>query len=70
LPSWVRARGLSIFMIVFNGSMAIGSATWGLVADRIGIALAFAASAGVLLAFDAATRRWRLPGDDRHPRIR
>ncbi|HVC51971.1 MAG TPA: MFS transporter [Stellaceae bacterium] len=66
LASWVRARGLSIFMIVFNGSMAIGSATWGVVAEHIGIAGAIGASGGVLLLFDAATQRWRLPGDDRH----
>lgn len=33
LPDWVRARGLSVFMIVFSGSMAIGAAVWGLVAD-------------------------------------
>lgn len=65
LPGWVRARGLSIFMIVFNGMMALGSATWGLVADRIGIAGAIATAAGALLLFDAATIPWRLPGDDR-----
>ncbi len=33
LPDWVRARGLSVFMIVFAGSMAIGAAVWGLAAD-------------------------------------
>jgi len=66
LPGWVRARGLSIFMIVFNGSMALGSFAWGLVADRIGIPGAIAASAVALVAFDVATIRWRLPGDDRH----
>jgi len=65
LPGWVRARGLSIFMIVFNGMMALGSATWGLVADMLGIPLAIAVSAAVLLLFDLATLRWRLP-DDRH----
>lgn len=65
LPGWVRARGLSIFMIVFNGSMALGSFAWGLVADRIGIAGAIAASAAALILFDVATIRWRLPGDDR-----
>jgi len=67
LPGWVRARGLSIFMIVFNGSMALGSATWGFVASAIGIPLTIAASAAALLVFDLATTRWRLPGDDRHP---
>lgn len=33
LPNWVRARGLSVYMIVFSGSMAFGAAAWGLVAD-------------------------------------
>jgi hypothetical protein len=39
LPAAVRARGLSIFMIVFNGMMAIGSTVWGVVADLVGIPL-------------------------------
>jgi hypothetical protein len=65
LPGWVRARGLSIFMIVFNGMMALGSASWGIVADWVGIPLAIGASAVTLLVFELATRRWRLPGDDR-----
>lgn len=68
LPGWVRARGLSIFMIVFNGMMALGSASWGLVASAAGIPMAILASAVVLVIFDLATTRWRLPGDDRHPR--
>jgi hypothetical protein len=54
-------------MIVFNGMMALGSAFWGLIASAVGIPLAIVASAAVLLTFDLATRRWRLPGDDRHP---
>jgi len=33
LPDWVRARGLSVFMIAFSGSMAFGAVIWGLVAD-------------------------------------
>lgn len=65
LPGWVRARGLSIFMIVFNGMMALGSAFWGMVAGWVGIPLAFVASAVVLAIFETATSRWRLPGDDR-----
>jgi MFS family permease len=64
LPAWVRARGLSIFMIVFNGMMALGSAAWGLVASLIGIPWAFVASAVCLFAFDLATTRWRIPGDE------
>lgn len=55
LPAWVRARGLSVFMIVFSGSMAIGAAVWGLVADLTStqaalISAASLAAAGCLLA--------------------
>ena len=64
LPAWVRARGLSIFMIVFNGMMALGSATWGVVAGLVGIPWAFVLSALCLFAFDLMTMRWRIPGDD------
>lgn len=32
LPEWVRARGLSVYMIVFFGSMSLGSVLWGQVA--------------------------------------
>jgi len=28
LPDWVRARGLSIFVTIFFGSMALGSVVW------------------------------------------
>jgi len=33
LPNWVRARGLSIFIMVFFGCMAAGSIVWGQVAS-------------------------------------
>src|SRR5205814_3376131 len=36
-PDWVRARVLSIFMLVFQGGLAGGSALSGAVAARIGI---------------------------------
>jgi hypothetical protein len=65
LPAWVRARGLSIFMVVFNGMMALGSAAWGFVAGAIGIPSTLVAAAAGLIAFDLATTRWRLPGEDK-----
>lgn len=37
LPDWVRARGLSIFLTVFFGSMTAGSLLWGQLASLIGI---------------------------------
>jgi predicted MFS family arabinose efflux permease len=33
-PDWVRARVLAIFMLVYQGSFALGSATWGAIAQR------------------------------------
>lgn len=51
LPAWVRARGLSIFLTVFFGSMAAGSVAWGALAQHFGIppTLAAAAAGAVLL---------------------
>jgi MFS family permease len=36
-PDWVRARVVAIFMLVYQGSFALGSAAWGAVAQRAGI---------------------------------
>ena len=36
-PDWVRARVLAVFMLVFQGGLAAGSALWGAVAARVGI---------------------------------
>jgi MFS family permease len=33
-PDWVRARVLSVYLFVFQGSVAIGSAMWGFAAGR------------------------------------
>ena len=61
-PGWIKARALAIYLLVFQGSMAMGSALWGSVASRIGVpstllaAAALLAAAGVILA-------WRFPFD-------
>src|ERR1700721_1859472 len=36
-PDWVRARVLAIFILVYQGSYALGTAAWGAVAQRSGI---------------------------------
>lgn len=36
-PDWVRARVLAIFMLVYQGSYALGTAAWGAVAQRSGV---------------------------------
>jgi predicted MFS family arabinose efflux permease len=48
LPAWVRARGLSMFIASFMGTMALGAAGWGQVAHATSIetALTIAAAAG------------------------
>src|SRR4029077_698678 len=39
-PDWVRARVLAIFILVYQGSFALGSAVWGAVAQRGGVRVA------------------------------
>jgi MFS family permease len=39
-PDWVRARVLAISTLVFQGAVALGSATWGAVAARFGVGVA------------------------------
>jgi hypothetical protein len=36
-PEWVRARANAIFLLVVQGSMAVGSAVWGVLAQRGGV---------------------------------
>jgi MFS family permease len=45
-PAWLRARALAYYLLVFQGSMAIGSGTWGAIAGRAGVrvSLLFAAA--------------------------
>jgi MFS family permease len=40
-PDWARARVLAVFILVFQGGSAAGSAVWGAVATRTGIPNAF-----------------------------
>jgi hypothetical protein len=43
-PDWVRARVLAAYLFVFQGSVAIGSALWGLVAEHTNARTALFAS--------------------------
>lgn len=52
LPRWVQARALSIYLLVFQGGMALGSVVWGTVADRFGVSAALLGAA-VWLALSA-----------------
>ena len=60
LPDWVRGRGLAIFLSVYFGASTLGSAVWGQIASREGLAIALlAAAVGALLAIPL-TSRWKL----------
>jgi MFS family permease len=60
LPDWVRARGLSLYVVVLFGAMTLGSMFWGEVASRLGLPLAhFLAAASAALAIPL-TWRWKL----------
>jgi len=48
LPRWVMARGLSMYLVVSTGSLAIGSYLWGAIATRAGLDIALLWSAVVL----------------------
>jgi MFS family permease len=62
-PAWLRARTLSIYLLVLQGGMAAGSAAWGAVGERWGIPAAMLVSALGLIAGLATIRRFRLRAD-------
>ncbi len=54
-PSWVRARMISMYVLVLQGGLALGSALWGVVAARVGLGSTLTSAAvalvcGLLLA--------------------
>lgn len=59
-PAWVRARALSAYLIVFQGGLALGSASWGAVASAAGSRDALFGAAGFLVAGLAAAPRFPL----------
>lgn len=51
VPAWVRARALSLYIVVFSAGLAAGSLGWGALAQAQGVTTALlAASAGTVLA--------------------
>jgi MFS family permease len=61
-PSWVRARVMAIYLLVFTGGLAGGSALWGFIAGRAGISNALVLSAAGLVIGLPLTWRYRLVG--------
>lgn len=59
-PTWVRARVLAVYLLVFQGGTAIGSFGWGLLADIVGNSTTLAIAAIALGLTTAAALRWKL----------
>src|SRR5713101_4820645 len=64
-PTWVRARALGAYLVVYQGGTAIGSLLWGAVAAGLGDPLAILLAAlGAVLGL-AAGLRWHLADSEK-----
>ena len=63
-PSWVRARVMAVYLLVFMGGLAAGSAVWGFVAARVGVSSALLFAAVGLFIGLVATWRYHLVSDE------
>jgi len=59
-PTWVRARSLSMYLLVMQGGMSVGSAIWGAVAAKIGVPAALSWAGLALVAGLLTIRSHRL----------
>ncbi len=64
LPSWVRARGLSVYLLVLFGGLALGSALWGVGAESVGVPRTFELAGAAVAASRLFVWRLRLPDGD------
>lgn len=64
-PDWVRGRVLSVYQLVFSGSIAIGSVVWGAVAERVGVPMSLVGSAAGLVVGLVVTPRFPLKGTEK-----
>lgn len=62
VPDWVRARALGVYLLVFQGAMAVGSVIWGAIANSIGLRNTLLAAGIALVVAAAATFHLRLAG--------
>ena len=50
VPKWVQARVISVYMLVFQAGLSIGSLVWGELADHLSLQTSLLAAAGWMLA--------------------
>jgi MFS family permease len=63
-PSYLRARALSLYLLVLQGGMALGATVWGALANKIGIPNALAVAAVVLACGVMALRGHRITANE------
>jgi MFS family permease len=61
LPNWVRGRGLAVYLMVFNGSMAAGSLGWGALAQGSSVRMSLIVAAIAMGIVALSLFRLRLP---------
>jgi MFS family permease len=49
-PNWVSARALGLYLMTFQGGMALGSVVWGAVAERTSVSTALLSAAACMAA--------------------
>ncbi|BAU76049.1 MFS transporter [Metapseudomonas furukawaii] len=64
VPAWVRARALSVYILIFFGGMAAGGLLWGSIASHASISLALILAAAGLAAGTLATLKVKLPATE------
>jgi transmembrane secretion effector len=60
LPAWVRARGLSVYQLIFMGGQALGSVVWGVLAGATTSSTSLLVSAVLLVACALSSTWWPL----------
>ena len=66
VPAWVRARAMALYLLVFQGAMAVGSVIWGEVASRFGLRTTLLIAGITLCIAAAVTARLRLTNPLEH----
>jgi MFS family permease len=64
VPSWVKARAFGAYQMAWGGAIALASAFWGVVAERLGLPAGFALSALGMVLVLLIIGRMRLPAFD------
>jgi MFS family permease len=70
LPQWIKARGMSFYLVVFQGGGAVGSAVMGITAAQIGLSTTLAIAAAGLAFGPLAALVWRfqkIPPEELQP---